>query len=97
MCQFIVCDCLWCNWCGTLAGIHNAACIYSYWLCKPADLASIDPDCCHICELDGWGGNFCCWGNICCAPMSVKQWSKINIFETDPLKQKLNPNSQNDL
>ena len=77
MCQFLCCDCWWCNWCGAYAGVHNAACICSYWLCKPDDLSAIDPECCHICACDGWGGNCCCWGDICCAPDSVKQWSQM--------------------
>jgi len=27
--------------------------------------------------MDGWGGNCFCWGNICCAPKAVKDWSHI--------------------
>jgi len=46
-------------------------------VCKPPALANIDPECCHICAMDGWGGNCFCWGNICCAPKAVKDWSHI--------------------
>ena len=78
MCQFLCCECWWFNCCGVICGgCHEAACIYSYWCCKPDDLAAIDPECCHICACDGWGGNGCCWGNVCCAPDAVKQWSQM--------------------
>ena len=77
MCQFLCCGCWWFNLCGIVnGGVHNAACIYSWWLCKPKDLEAIDPACCHICACDGLGGNCCCFGNICCAPGSVVSWSK---------------------
>ena len=77
MCQFLCCDCWWFNCCGVLCGgWHDAYCVCSFWLFKPAELSNIDPDCCHICAFDGLGGNFCCWGNVCCAPESVKQWSR---------------------
>lgn len=78
MCQLLVCDCWWLNCCGIpCGGFNNSACVCSYWLCKPVDLMAIDPECCHICAFDGWGGNSCCWGGICCAPESVKQWSRM--------------------
>lgn len=78
MCQFLCCNCWWFNFCGVCcAGFHNAYCVCSYWLCKPVELTNIDPECCHICAFDGFGGNGCCWGNICCAPESVKEWSRV--------------------
>jgi hypothetical protein len=78
MCQCLCCDCWWINYCGIVcAGWHYAICICSYWLCKPDDLANIDPNCCHICDCDGYGGNQCCCGSICCAPDTVKTWSKM--------------------
>ena len=77
MCQFICCDCWWCNWCGAYGGVHAAFCLCSYWLCKPDSLAQMDPDCCKICKCDGWGGNCCCWGDIICAPQVVKDWSGL--------------------
>ena len=78
MCQCLVCDCWWVNMCGVpCAGLHNAICICSYWLCRPADLQLMDPVCCKICGCDGWGGNCCCWGGVCCAAEVVKQWSRM--------------------
>lgn len=78
MCQFLCCDCWWFNCCGVpCGGLHDAICICSYWLCKPPGLQAIDPECCHICAFDGWGGNCFCWGNVCCASDAVKQWSRL--------------------
>jgi hypothetical protein len=78
MCQFMCCECWWFNCVGVpCGGLHNAACVCSYWLCKPPDLLAIDPECCHICACDGWGYNTCCWGNVFCAPDAVKQWSRM--------------------
>jgi hypothetical protein len=78
MCQCICCDCWWCNYCGILCGgWHNAFCLCSIWCCKPLDLMNIDPHCIHLCKCDGWGQNFFCWGNVCCAPETVKAWSKM--------------------
>ncbi len=78
MCQFLCAGCWWWNCCGVCnGGVHEAACICSYWLCKPAELANIDPDCCHICAFDGWGGNCCCYGQVCCASAAVKEWSQL--------------------
>lgn len=77
MCQFLCFDCWWFNCLGVpCGGYHNAYCVCSYWLCKPIDLSNIDPECCHVCAFDGWGYNCFCWGNICCAPQSVKDWSR---------------------
>jgi hypothetical protein len=77
MCQCLCCDCWWLNFCGIpCAGVHYAICICSYWLCRPADLALMDPNCCKICACDGWGSNCFCWGGVCCASEVVKQWSK---------------------
>lgn len=78
MCQFLCCDCWWFNCFGVpCGGYHNAYCLCSYWLCKPIELINIDPECCHVLACDGWGYNCFCWGNICCAPESVKEWSRV--------------------
>ena len=77
MCQCICCNCWWCNYCGACAGLHYAECIWSCWLCKPVELERFDPDCCHICACDGCGANYCCCGEICCAPYAVKEWSAL--------------------
>lgn len=78
MCQCVLCDCFWWNFCGVCcAGLtHNWFCI-GYWCCKPHELASMDPDCCKICVCTGWGGNCFCYGELCCAPDAVKNYSKI--------------------
>jgi hypothetical protein len=75
MCQCILCDCWWLNFCGACAGLHHAHGCCSYWLCKPAELMTFDPYVCHCCECDGIGSNHCCYGGIFCAPPSVKNWS----------------------
>jgi hypothetical protein len=76
MCQCICCDCCWINCFGVICGgLHMAYCLCSCWLCKPDGLKAIDPECCHVCAWDGWGGNECCTGAICCSPAWVKQWS----------------------
>jgi hypothetical protein len=46
------------------------------WCCKPLDFIEIDPHCCHFCKCDGCGYNYCCWGSVCCAPETLKTWSK---------------------
>lgn len=78
MCQFLCCDCWWFNCCGILcAGVHTAICICSCWICRPEDLEVIDPGCCKMCLCDGWGGNSCCWGSVCCASGAVREWSRM--------------------
>lgn len=78
MCQFLCCDCWWFNCLGVICGgFHNAYCLCSFWLCKPEDLVALDPDCCHVMACDGWGYNCCFWGNICCAPQTIKDWSRV--------------------
>jgi len=85
MCQFLCCDCWWCNWFGVCCGgVHQAYCLCSFWLCKPHDLKGIDPDCCHICAFDGFGGNFCCLGDVCCASNSVRTWSHMRSSKGSP-------------
>ena len=79
MCQCILCDCWWCNWCGVCcAGWADHELCCSCWICKPDDLLMIDPECCHCCDgCAGYGGNFFCQGSICCAPDWVRNWSKF--------------------
>lgn len=78
MCQCVLCDCFWWNVCGVpCAGIHHACFCFSYWCCKPAELADFDPDCCKVCEWTGWGGNCLCYGELCCAPEAVKNFSRL--------------------
>lgn len=78
MCQCMVCNCWWINYCGVMCGgLHEGNLICSYWLCKPLDLRQFDPLCCHICECDGCGGNSCCTGSICCAPKYIAEWSAL--------------------
>lgn len=74
----MICGCVWCNYCGVCCGgFHEAFLVCSYWICKPADLRLIDPQCLHICACDGYGYN-CLWeGCICCAPASVIEWSGL--------------------
>ena len=44
MCQCLICDCWWYNYCGVCCGgCHEANLIYSWWCCKPEDLRMIDP------------------------------------------------------
>lgn len=83
MCQFLCCDCWWCNWCGVCCGgLHYAICICSCWVCKPLSLELVSPLCCHICDCDGWGYNACCWGHVCCAPVSLRVWSKMHAWSS---------------
>lgn len=78
MCQCLICGCCWWNYCGVCCGgIHEAACVCSYWLCKPDDLRLIDPECCHVCACDGYGYNCLYYGIICCAPRAVQEWSGL--------------------
>ena len=78
MCQCIICDCIWWNYCGVCCGgIHEASFCWSYWCCKPDDLRLIDPACCHICDCDGFGYNCLYYGVICCAPKAVIEWSGL--------------------
>jgi hypothetical protein len=78
MCQCLICDCWWYNYCGVCCGgCHEANLIYSWWCCKPEDLRLIDPECCHICKCDGLGYNCLYYGSICCAPQAVIEWSRL--------------------
>lgn len=78
MCQCLCCGCWWCNICGVCcAGVHEAMCCCGCWVCKPDDLTQIDPDCCHMCQCVGSGGNFLCQGSVCCAPEYLKKWSVL--------------------
>ena len=77
MCQFLCCDCWWFNFCGIpCGGLHVGICLCSFWLCKPIELQTIDPDFCKLCAFDGLGFNACCFGTICCASDFVRMWSK---------------------
>lgn len=78
MCQCVCCDCWWWNFFGVCcAGWNWSFFLLSCWLCKPIELMNLDPECCHICTWTGYGGNFLCYGNICCAPDAVKQFSQL--------------------
>lgn len=77
MCQCMLCECWWCNFCGVFCGgcAHHGLC-YSYWCCKPQDFEQIDPNICHCCSFEGLGGNCCCYGDVMCAPFHLQQWSR---------------------
>lgn len=78
MCQCYICGCWWLNCFGVCCGgCHDASLIYSFWLCKPDNMRMLDPQCCHICALDGFGFNFICQGSVCCAPKALREWSKL--------------------
>ena len=81
MCQCMVCDCWWCNFCGVCcAGWAEMMCCCSCWCCKPDDLQQFDKECCHCCDgCAGYGGNMFCQGGICCSPDYLKKWS---VFRT---------------
>jgi hypothetical protein len=77
MCQCVICDCWWCNLCGACcAGWHWSFFVISCWVCKPLELVGFDPECCHCCTWTGYGGNFFCYGSLCCAPEAVKMYSR---------------------
>lgn len=77
MCQCLCCDCWWCNFGGVpCGGIHLGLCLCSFWMCKPIELQTMDPDFCKLCAFDGLGSNLCCIGSICCASDFVRMWSK---------------------
>lgn len=40
-------------------------------------MSELDPDCCKMCVWTGWGGNCLCYGELCCAPEAVKNYSRI--------------------
>lgn len=76
MCQCLACDCIWCNCFGVCcAGVAENLLCCRCWMCKDDALKQIDPECC-ACGWSGYGGNFCCYGMICCAPDAVRNWSK---------------------
>ena len=76
MCQCLIMDCWWCNCLGIMcAGIHEALCCCSCWLCKHDELKKMRDDCCVCAECTGYGGALCCTGGICCAPEYVRAWS----------------------
>ena len=78
MCQCMCCDCWWVNYCGVCcAGWHSALFCISCWLCKPMEMQNFDPDCCRLCAWTGYGGNFFCYGGVCCAPEGVKMYSRF--------------------
>lgn len=65
MCQCVLCDCLWWNCYGVCcAGLHQAYCCVSCWLCKPE---MTNQECCDFGWV-GYGGNFFCEGMVLCAP-----------------------------
>ena len=81
MCQCMICECWWVNYCGVCcAGVAAFGCCYSYWCCKHESLVPFDKECCHCCDgFAGWGNNCFCQGGVCCAPDYLKKWS---VFQT---------------
>jgi len=33
--------------------------------------------CCYCCESSGYGGNFFCYGGVCCSPTWLQTYSKV--------------------
>lgn len=76
MCQCVLCDCCWWNFCGECcAGWSINLCCVGCWACKPVEMTN--PSCCSMCTCTGWGKNFFCWGAICCVPEYVKEYSRF--------------------
>ena len=85
MCQCLLCDCWWCNFCGVpCGGVGINYLCFSLWCCKADDYLKIDPTACHCCEFVGIGGNCFCFGDVCCAPEYLKQWSKLRANASGP-------------
>lgn len=66
MCQCVLCDCIWWNYCGACAGCANLNCCYGWWCCQQDELKrSIGADtCCWCCQFVGLGSNFLCNGCV---------------------------------
>ena len=71
------CDCWWINLCGVVCGgWHSALLCVSCWACKPGELQAYSPNCCECCTWTGIGGNFFCYGGVCCAPEALAMFSR---------------------
>lgn len=82
MCQCIICDCCWWNFCGDCcAGWAKNCCFFGCWSCKPPEMSN--PACCSCCTCTGWGANFFCYGVIYCVPDYVKEYSRLKSGTTD--------------
>ena len=76
MCQCVLCDCCWWNFCGVCcAGYHIAYCCVSCWMCKPPEMTN--QECCECGTCTGYGGNFFCEGMLLFAPDFVIQYSQL--------------------
>lgn len=76
MCQCVLCDCCWWNFCGECcAGWMAAYCCLGCWLCKPIEMSN--PACCSICTCTGCGHNCFFYGILYCAPDYVKEYSRF--------------------
>jgi hypothetical protein len=54
-----------------------AYCLCSAWCCKPEDLKTYDPECCHFLAFDGWGSNCFCCGTVWFVSEAVREWSEM--------------------
>jgi hypothetical protein len=77
MCQCVLCDCLWLNYCGILnAGWYVAVELVSCWACQPQEIKNTDDDCVRW-GCEGCGSNFFCSGCVICATAYLKDYSHI--------------------
>jgi hypothetical protein len=78
MCQCILCDCIWWNYCGACAGCATLECCFGWWCCQQDELKrSIGADtCCWCCQFVGLGSNCLCSGFVCCAQPWLLNYSK---------------------
>lgn len=40
--------------------------------------------CCYCCESSGYGGNFFCYGGVCCSPTWLQTYAKIATGKMPP-------------
>lgn len=76
MCQCMICDCWWWNFCGTCAGVGEFFCCLGFWCCTPDTFPPEGKNCCICCTKSGLGSNCLCYGGVCCAPDWLVGWSK---------------------
>ncbi len=87
MCQCLPCECWWCNCCGTCAGFAYLYCCCGFWCCKNDEMKRVSDACCYCCESSGYGGNFFCYGCVCCAPTWLQTYSKVASGKMPPQQQ----------
>lgn len=75
MCQCVLFDCWWCNFCGGKYGCAAQYCCLGYWCCAPENFPQ-EAKCCYCFEKIGWGSNLSCIGGVCCAQDWLMKWSK---------------------